>query len=258
MTWHDTLIPILRWLTLAGMLFVCARLWRSGLHRRYRVFFVYLVFSSLRSGALLALDVRSGSYMKLWIITEPVLWIFYILLVLELYSLILESHKGLYTAGKWAMYGAVALALLFTFATIAPSSGSLLVPTDLMAAFMLIERALLLSLVVFLILLLAFLSRYPVTLSRNVLIHSVVYSAFFLSGSLTFLARTLLGWHVARPINTLVMAVTGLCVLAWAVLLGSRGEVRTRTAFIWNAGEEERLLGQLDTLNAALVRAARK
>lgn len=258
MTWHDALIPLLRWLTLAGMLFVCARLWRSGLHRRYRVFFVYLVFSSLRSGVLLTMDVRSGSYVKLWMITEPVLWIFYILLILELYSLILESHKGLYTAGKWAMYGALAVALLFTFATMAPSSSGLFVPPNPMVAIMLIERALLLSLVVFLILLLAFLSRYPVTLSRNVLIHSVVYSVFFLSGSLTFLARSLLGKPVARPINTLLMAVTGLCVLAWAVLLGSRGEVRTRTAFIWNAGEEERLLGQLSTLNAALLRTARK
>jgi hypothetical protein len=54
------------------------------------------------------------------------------------------------------------------------------------------------------------------------------------------------------------MAMTALCVLAWAVLLGKRGEVRTRTAFIWNAGEEERLLGQLSTLNAALLRTARK
>lgn len=259
MTPHEVFVLCLRWFTLVGMLLVCARLWRTGLHRRYRIFFVYLVFSSFRSGVLLTVDVRSGTYMKFWISTEPLVWIFCILLVLELYSLILESHRGLYTAGKWAMSAALAVALLFTFATVAPSANRALDSNFILGAFMLITRALLLSLVVFLILLLLFLSRYPVTLSRNVLIHSVVYSIFFLTGSLAFLIRSLFGYSVARPVNTFLVGVTAACVVAWALLLSRKGEVhRTQAGFSWRAGEEHRLIGQLDSLNATLLRVARK
>jgi hypothetical protein len=123
---------------------------------------------------------------------------------------------------------------------------------------MLIERALLLSLVIFLLLLLAFLSRYPITLSRNVLSHSIIYTVFFLSSSVSFLARSLLGWEVARPVNTLFMAISCACVLAWAGFLRARGEVETRSGIHWGAAEEQRLINQLNSLNATLLRAVRK
>ena len=35
--------------------------------------------------------------------------LFYILVVMELYGLVFERYKGLYTLGRWAMYGAIVI-----------------------------------------------------------------------------------------------------------------------------------------------------
>ena len=108
MTLDLALIDFFRWATLAGMVLTCLRLLRCRLHRRYSVFFAFLLFSSVRTAVLLVFPTNTSGYMKIWVLTEPVLWVFYILLVLELYSLILEDHKGLHTLGRWAMYAASA------------------------------------------------------------------------------------------------------------------------------------------------------
>jgi len=259
MTLTEALILFLRWFTLAGMIFTCARLWHFGLHRRYRVFFAYLVFSSVRSGILLIFDVSSSFYFKFWIVTEPVLWLFYILLVLELYSLVLEAHKGLYTVGRWALWGALSVAMASALVSLLPQSGTPYGPSWLVGFYVLVERGLLFSLVIFLILMLWFLSHYPVVLRRNVVIHSVVYAIFFLSSSVTFLAHSFLGYEVARPLNALFTAIMAICVVGWMTLLDGAGEVEKRSLKrAWNTAEDRRLIEQLDSLNATLLRIARK
>ncbi|HWQ55933.1 MAG TPA: hypothetical protein VN442_19750 [Bryobacteraceae bacterium] len=255
MTLYAVLVPSLRWLTLAGMLFLCARLLHFRLHQRYRIFFLFLLFSSIRSGVLMALDVRSAAYMKIWIVTEPVRWILCILLVLELYSLILERHRGLYTAGRWAMSAALVIALLSSTAILMyGSSGS---SSPLFGFFMRTERALMFSLVVFLLLILWFLSRYPVVLSRNVLLHSAVYSVYFISTSLAILIRGMLGYEFAGSVNILLMATSAGCILIWCYFLTAAGEHESRKSRpAWVHGDEHRLLAQLDSLNATLLRVA--
>lgn len=251
------LIDFLRWFTLAVLCLTSIRLLRCGLHRKYRMLFAYLVFSSLRSGALLGFPTHSRTYAKIWIVTEPVLCFFYILVVLELYSLILENHKGLYTLGRWAMYVAFAAGAAF-------SSLSLLAPADavqksrIMPFLLMMERWLLPSLLIFLFLILAFLSRYPITLTRNVIVHSVVFSVFFLSNSVTFLLRSIFGLEVALPANALLMATTAACVVAWLVLLSPKGEARKVHLNARLEADEEYLVRQLDQINVTLMRAARK
>jgi len=38
--------------------------------------------------------VNSGLYQKFWTVTAPLFWLFYILVVFELWGLILEKHKA--------------------------------------------------------------------------------------------------------------------------------------------------------------------
>lgn len=258
MTLASALIDIFRWVTLAGMVFTCLRLLGSGISRRYRVFFAFLLFSSVRSAILLVFPTHTPVYMKIWVITQPVFWVFYILLVLELYSLILEEHKGLYTLGRWAMYAASAVAFLVSIA-------SLFAPTDaaqqsrLMPFYLMTERGLLTSLLFFLFLLLAFLSRYPLTLPRNTIVHSAVYSVFFLSSSMVFLLRSIFGLDVSEAANALLAGISAACVLAWLLLLDAKGEERKVVLHApAGAGQEEFLVRQLNQINATVMRAARK
>jgi len=100
---------------------------------------------------------------------------------------------------------------------------------------------------------------YPVPLSRNVFVHTVVYAVYFLSLTMTYFVRNVAGPDVVLPLNIVLQAVTVLTLLAWIVLLSPAGEqvvisVRPR----WAPEEEQRLVRNLDSINAALLRAARK
>jgi len=114
------------------------------------------------------------------------------------------------------------------------------------------------ALVIFIVLLLLFLSRYPVRLSRNVRIHAVVYSIFFLSNVFMTLMHTLFGLHMIDAVNDAHLAVAAICVVAWLILLTPQGaEVRTETAKL-GPRQEIRLLSQLDALNATMLKVGRR
>jgi hypothetical protein len=253
------LVLFFEWVSLSGAGLTALKLFRSGLYRRYRFFFVYLVSLVPYGICLLVLDVKSGLYQKFWTVTVPLFWLLYLLVVFELCGLILEKHKGLYTLGRWAMFlglaVAVTLSVLSLLPRITPATPQ---RSRIMGYILATERGVDFSLAIFILLILFFLSRYPVPLSRNVVVHSVVFSLFFLSNTLGVLLRSVFGLHISVEINLFLMGISSACVVAWLVLLNAKGEkVRVRTLHFGH-GDEERILLQLDSLNDTLLRASRK
>src|SRR5215472_16941212 len=99
------------------------RLYYQSLQKRYRLLFTFLSFHVLRSFTLLAIgwwwhDRPRNAYAWTWVRTEPIIWLFYILIVLELYSLVLQKYKGLQTVGRWLFLVALSLAILISGMTI--------------------------------------------------------------------------------------------------------------------------------------------
>jgi hypothetical protein len=246
-------------LTVVGLAAVSARLWLTGLHRHYRVFFAYLLFAALRSTVLALFPSSSGVYFRIWILTQPVVWVFYILVVLELYSLVLERHRGLFSIGRWLLYGALPVSIALAVLSLVPTGGAAGAGGELFHAFTLIERAVVFSLVIFLLLILLFLGRYPISLSRNVIVYSIVYSIFFLSRTVGLLFQNLFGWEVTNGVNLFCTGVSLACIVSWLFILDRKGETRmVKMGTDWRAGQEERLLKELEALNGTLLRAARK
>jgi hypothetical protein len=104
-----------------------------------------------------------------------------------------------------------------------------------------------------------FLSRYPIKLSRNIFIHSFLYSALFLSDAAILLVQSVTSLRHTAGLNLAVVIISGLCFSGWAVLFSKSGEnalVRVRT--YRDSGDEDRLLHELDAINATLMRAARR
>jgi hypothetical protein len=249
---------ILRLLVVVGTALLAARLYTSGLQRRYRVFFYYLIFATLQSGLLYFINPRSGLYQRIWIITEPISWIFFVLLLLELYSLVLEAHQGIKTIGRWALYVALFLALLASLVSVVPRSGPVF-QSRLQTYFYVAERAINFSLVVFLVTILFFIMWYPLTLSRNVVVHTVVYSIYFLTDTMLYLVLARLGFEVVHTVGEIISVLTLGSLLAWLLLLSPAGEERKISVRPpWMPGQEEAMVGQLNDLNRALLRAARK
>jgi len=247
----DLLIPV-------GTAILSVRLFAAGLHRRYRVFFFFLIFETLHLGVLAALAVTSDAYQKVWVLTEPIEWLFFVLVVLEIYSLVLEDYRGLSTVGRWALITAVLLALL-------ASGLSLVAPSRynrqglLMTYYFVAERAVYFSLLVFLISILVFLMQYPVALSRNIIVHSMVFSVYFLGNTVIYLLLSMRGYDSIPAVTYALSAITLAAVGAWLVLMNPAGEIRKVSLRPhWMPGKEEELVSQLNHLNAALFRATRR
>jgi hypothetical protein len=97
-----------------------------------------------------------------------------------------------------------------------------------------------------------------VPLSRNVVVHTVIFAVFFLTDALVLLWRTLLGYHVNNIFNVVSTAISSACAIAWWLMLSAKGEeVRAQTPQL-RPDSEERILQQLDVLNATLLKVSRK
>lgn len=254
-----SLISFFQLLTLAGSVLTVLKLFWTGLHRRYRMFFLLFLFQIPNTLWPLFLNTQSNAYLHTWEATEPIAWLLYVLVVLELYRLVLENHKGLYSLGRWIMYAAVAVALSISILSLLPHfNPATPQPSRLLPYFFAAERAVELSLAIFIFLILLFLSRYPVPLSRNVLVHTGLYSVYFLSGTVGMLLLSVVGYEANVKINVFFTGISSVCAFAWFFLLTRKGEEGQATLPFYSAEYERRALEQLDAINATLLRVSRK
>jgi len=252
---------IIYWLVVAGTALLGVRLYTSGLSQKYRAFFYYLIFATLQSTVMVFLHngPHDKSYTYAYIGTEPIGWIFYALVVLELYSLVLADYQGLYTVGRWALIIAVAMAVLASAASLLAPSRDPGHASQVLPYYYLAERAVYLSLIVFLVTIFFVLLQYPITLKRNIVVHLVVFLVYFLGNAVVYSVVSMRGSGTIHVVKYGLMAVTVGSLGTWLALLNPAGEllkVRLRPA--WMPGKEEQLVGQLNSLNAALLRATRK
>ncbi len=252
------LVVVFQALTLIGAGLTAVRLLHTGLRRRYPVFFCYLLFWVVNSVWPFFLSAASQSYYWLWVCTEPINWIFYVLMVWELCGLVLEQYPGLVTLGRWAMYFGVAVAVIVSFASlipgIRPAGPQWQTTRYLLAA----DRAITLSLVIFLLLMMFLLKGYPVRLSRNVILHATLFTIFFISNTIGVLFQGLFGTGLYAAIDAALMGISAVCLLTWLFFLRAAGEdVRVNLPH-YAPDDEARVLDHLNALNATMLRVARR
>jgi hypothetical protein len=243
---------------LLGSVLMVLMLYRTGLYHRYPIFFAFFIFRIPNSIWPLFLGVSSPLYQQVWVLTEPIGLGFYVLMVLELYKLVLEKYKGLYTLGRWALYVSLAISVSISAISLLPRiQPSMPQRSKVMFYMLATERGVHTGLAIFIVLILCFLSLFPVKLSRNVRVHALVFSIFFLSHTFVALMRSLFGMHLADAVNTVLMSITAASMVAWLTLLRPAGEDSRRSpAALYGKEDESRLLMHLDSLNTALLRAS--
>ena len=104
----------------AGALVVGA-LYSTGLQRTFRFFSVLIIVQLARSLVLFPLAPRSLSYYRIWSVTQPILWLFYVLVVFELYSLVWKQYRGIYSLGRWFFFTAVATSVIISALIVLPT-----------------------------------------------------------------------------------------------------------------------------------------
>jgi hypothetical protein len=250
-------------LFLAGVgaaLVLAFQLWRSGLSRKYRWLYLFAFFSASRDVLLwqLGWGRANNRYAVGWLITEPISWIFYILLTLELFSLIFEKFPALASWGRRTVQIALAASVSVSVASVfLTSSGRL--NSQVLEAVFLAQRVVLTGLILCILAILFSLTWLRLPLPRNTIFHSAVFFLFFLSKvGFGFVFRTL-GLPVRDQINVTMAIVSSLCLAAWAFLLTRDGEsMEMKVGHSWNPEQGERLIQQLESLNRSLARAGQR
>ena len=251
------LVSGLRAVLLLGSILMVLKLYRTGLYHRYPIFFAFFIFRIPNSIWPLFLDVSSNLYLHVWVLTEPIGLGFYILMVVELYKLVLEKYKGLYTLGRWALYVSLAISVTISAISLMPRiTPSLPQQSKIVFYVVATGRGIQTGLALFIILILCFLSLFPVKLSRNVRVHALVFSIFFLSSTFVLLMKTLFGMRLWQEVNTILLGITAASVVAWLTLLRKAGEDSIHAPIRYGQEHESRLLAHLDSLNAALLRVS--
>jgi hypothetical protein len=104
---------------------------------------------------------------------------------------------------------------------------------------------------------LVFMFWFPVEVSRNLIVFSTGFLVYFGAKTALRLAGSFGSNENIRLISNLVMFISGACFAYWAMFLSRQGEtVPVRIGHSWHRRDQERLIGQLDAMNAALLRGA--
>jgi hypothetical protein len=253
------LVSCLKAVSLLGSVLMALHLYRTGLYRRYPIFFAFFIFRIPNSVWPFFLEITSPLYQQVWILTEPLEFGFYILMVSELYKLVLEKYKGLYTLGRWALSVSLVISIAISALSLMPRiNPSMPQRSRIMYYVLATERGIQTGLALFILLILCFLSLFPVKLSRNVRTHALIFSVFFLSNTFVVLMKSLFGMRMAWEVNAILLGINAVSVLAWLTLLRVAGEDSGVAPAPLGPEHESRLLVHLDSLNAALLRSGRQ
>jgi hypothetical protein len=226
------------------------RLVRTHLYRRYPVLFCYMAFIAIYDLAPVVMDTRRLKYFWIWISCQPIVWTLDILVVHELCRVILEKHPGLVTLGRWGMYLGVILAAFLSYLSLLPHIHSTMPARSRLIAYWVAGgRGITFALAIFLLLMLFALSRYPVHLSKNVILNAVLFTLVFLSDSLEAILRTIFDRRMNPWMAAAVSGVEVAWLLIWFFRLKPEGE---HTQFSWirfGPEYEKRVLHRLDAIN---------
>lgn len=235
------------------------KLYRLGLFRTYRFFFAYLLVQVLRGIVVFPMNPRTKHYGDVYFISTALLLALAIGIVVELYGLVLAERRGIASLGRWLLMAAIVLSVAISVLMIKVDLTGTAGKSPILFYFNVVHRVVASTLMFFLLVLTAFLVWFPVPLKRNAVVYSLGYVVYFLSLSVALLAMNVGGAEYARWASLGQLAVGTGCYAAWLVLLNREGEQeQVVVGHRWNPQDAERLIGQLNAVNAALLRTARR
>jgi hypothetical protein len=241
---------------LAGLL--AGRMFASRLFKIYPVLMAFLIFDSVRTLVRSAFPPRSTRAAYLFVATEPIAWIFYFLLIREIFQIVLRDHNGIATVSRrfvayaFAISAAASVALVWMEIGVTPGVSPVLQITFLF------DRVAIVALVALLLAGLTFMSWFPVAITRNAAALVTGYAVYFSAKGILLLARNLAGNQFTLTGGVALLCIYVTCLALGIVLIRSQNESRRQEYRVRaDPREAERLLGQLQRINHRLEQSVR-
>jgi hypothetical protein len=235
------------------------KLWRQNLVRTYLFFFLYLLYDLLATTfwMIFVPKIASRTYLMLYRVAEPLYWLLYALVTMELFRLLFRRYSGIAAVGRIAI--AVSLILAASMSTLSIlGGGRRATMRQIMDAYLLADRSVALTIFLFLALMMMFLAWFPVPLSRNIIAYSIGYTVYFCVHSIAYFLVSVQGLNLAATVEPVQAAITLGCLIYWLFNLSAAGEAdQVTVSRLLNSDDRGRLVEQLDTINASLARITR-
>jgi len=248
-------------LMIAGLLATAALLWRMFHEklRGYNSLELYLIWNFAGAIPLFFINRLTRLYTYVYVALTAVQWVINVLVTLELVSLITARYPGIRSATRIAvnvaLVAAGVIALLSAMIDFGPNAST----ADKLTTFLLVDRTVQVSNLGFLCVVLAFLFWFPIRLSRNVLYYAIGFVLFFATRISALVLGNMFGPSTYQRLSVIDNSVFLAVVCYWAMRMTASNEVsQTVVGHAWNLREENRLIGQLDSINATLVRGSTK
>jgi hypothetical protein len=255
-----TLVEFVRWagyLNYAMDVCLLIQLLRYRLTRRYCWLFGYFLADVLQGLALTPFSTYSLWYGYIYFGGQAVKASLGVALAIRLWKLALMGYPAL------ARFGRKILSYMLLAATLVAAVGLLLEPvtprgqSPTVHSLQAIEGAVDSMVLAFLVAAVLFLLWYPVKVRRNVAVCIGIFAFYwFQHWALLLLVNLHPKGYVA--VNAVMLVLSLACLVLWTLAIRPEGEiVTTVTGHRWNPAETERLLGQLDAINARLEQMTR-
>jgi hypothetical protein len=249
------------WLANIVLLVILAgKLVQSGLFLRYKAFFFLVCFLAARNSVIELLSGKLEPSFWFWLATEPILVLSFIVAVIETYALALNHYRSLRTFSSHVLGWSIVIASVISVLSILPDLQFNAEPEN--AMFLLtnvVRRGIYTSLLAFLSLLLVGITIYPVKMSRNAVIHCILFSVLFFSYAATILGMNFKGYDFVEVVNSVFAVVDSVVFVLWIVLLSPAGETVQRSVRA-NLSEEEaaRMMKVIQRMNDAIADTSKR
>jgi hypothetical protein len=130
-------------------------------------------------------------------------------------------------------------------------------PHTMVTTFMVIDRALVTSMLIFVLMLTGFVVYYPIPINRNLIVYSSGYAVYFIAKASGLLLLNI-NYSRLRQFGLVVVTASTIAMLFWLLGLRLAGEEKTLIiGHRWNHKNQDELLAQLKAINASLLRSGR-
>jgi hypothetical protein len=219
-------IIVVWWLAVLAELGLFVRLLMQRLGGVYPGLLVASGIFTLQQTLLILTLAPSGSTTQIvWKLTEPLVWLLWTWIVLELFSKWTRSYAGIGQFGRYLFVALMAAALVISV-TMAPIEWRTPGFGQVFRVYYILNRVLMAALALFTLLLWLFFRNYPVPVAANVSRHTFITVAYLSLNALVQLAFTLGGLKTAPVVNLSLVVLSAGSFSAWAILLTQRGEAK--------------------------------
>ncbi len=258
---------ILQGLNDALSVVLIARLLLLRLQSVYRILCAYLLVQLVGSWIdFLGVITRlHWDYRAIWIPIQLSLWVLSLTMVYAFLKGVLATLPGILRFSRRLLNLtfslAIGIAVWSAFAEYSRSNAVRFVtPLGRLVGHMLVlERAICSAALLAILAILCFVLWFPVQMPKNLAMFSIGFAVYFAATTASLLTWSLFSARRLDLIDDVIMLTLSLCYAYWTIFLTPEGEsIPVRMGHRWQPEEQDRLIGQLDAMNASLLRSARR